>query len=427
MENKIIKLDTPEMEVIEKSRAKQIKDAFDPMVKMLIGFEEKYNIVVSEANEEITKAVTIKAKRLRLDIGKVRIETGKLKDKQKEYIRLEDKAIMGVHNVLVWAVKEKEDKLKEIENFFEIQEQKRLESLQAERAEKLSAYIDDAHDRNLSGMDDDVWNAYFSAKKKEYEDRIEAERIAEEERIERERLVNLAESRNNSIRNYWQFIPEEHTQFELMPEEEWEAFVVDVKSKKEQYDEAQERIRLENARLQKEAAEKESAAKLEAERMSKRSDELNPYIIFIRDYSKMISLPDEDYNKEFSSIKIAAEEHWESERLERLRKAKESEEKEEKERIERERIEEEQRAEKKKREEAEEALRIRVEAEKKEKEQAEAERQAELAKGDAEKVKDLIEYLNASKTKFTFKSAKNKKMYSDVGELIDKVIVYIQK
>ena len=187
MTNEIVKIDAPELKVLEQSKAEQIKKTFEPMAEMLTGFEKDYNELVTDASKEITQNVTARAKRLRLDIGKVRIETGKLKDKQKEYIKLEDKAIMGVHNILVWAVKEKEDKLKEIEKHFEIQEQKRLEQLQADRVEKLSLYVEDAHERDLAKFADDEFEALLVMKKKEQEDRIAAEKKAEQERIAKEK------------------------------------------------------------------------------------------------------------------------------------------------------------------------------------------------------------------------------------------------
>jgi len=176
----LIKIESPELQGIEESKASQIKKTFEPMAKMLSEFEESYNELVIDASEEITQDITIRAKRLRIDIGKVRVETGKLKDKQKEYIKLEDKAIMGVHNILVWAVKEKEDKLKEIEKHFEIQEKKRLEKLQSDRYKKLRLYVEDAHERDLAKFADDEFEALLAIKKKEQEDRIAAEKKAEE-------------------------------------------------------------------------------------------------------------------------------------------------------------------------------------------------------------------------------------------------------
>jgi len=332
MTNKIVKIDAPELKVIEQSKAEQIKKTFEPMAEMLTGFEKSYNELVTDASKEITQEITARAKRLRIDIGKVRIETGKIKDKQKEYIKLEDRAIMGVHNILVWAVKEKEDKLKAIEKHFEIQEQKRLEALQSERVERLSLYVEDAHERDLAKFADDEFEALLAMKKKEQEDRIAAEKKAEEERI----------------------------------------------AKQKAEEEERKRIAAENEKLKKEAEERERLAKIEAERRE------------------------------------------EKERKERAEyEAKLKAEREAKEKIERE--------EKAKREKLEAELKAKEEAERKAKEEEDARFQAELNKGDAEKVKDLITDLEGLKTKYSFKSDKNTKMYEDVSLLIDKVINHIKK
>jgi len=76
---------------------------------------------------------------------------------------------------------------------------------------------------------------------------------------------------------------------------------------------------------------------------------------------------------------------------------------------------------------AEKELQDKKDAELKEAQLAEANKQAELSKGDADKVNDLIAELTSLKTKYSFKSAKNNKMYTDVGALLDKVIAHIQK
>jgi len=381
MTNEIIKIDAPELQGIEQSKAEQIKATFEPMALMLTEFEEAYNSVILEAEKDITKEVTAKAKILRINIGRVRIETEKVRKEQKEEYLRAGKAIDGVSNILKWAVTDKENKLKEIENYFEIQEQKRLEALQAERAEKLSAYVEDAHERDLVKFADDEFEALLSMKKKEQEDRIAAKKKAEEERIAKEKA------------------------------------------------EAEERKRIasENERLKKEAELKE-----------KRNTELRPYIVFIRDYDKMLNMSESDYKKELADIKRGAEEHWEYERKEQIRKAKEEEAEQEKRRkeraeyeakikAEREAKEKIEREEKAKREKLEAELKAKEYAERKAKEEESARLQMELNKGDAEKVKDLIADLEAFKTKYSFKSEKNKKMYSDVGLLIDKVINHIEK
>lgn len=227
MTKELVKIDTPELKVIEKSKAEQIKAAFEPMAKMLSEFEDRYNRLMSIPVDEITVELTQEYKRLRLDVGRVRIDTGKAKDKAKEYLKLEDKAIMGIHNILVWAVKEKEDNLKDRENYFEIQEQKRLEALQLERVEKISPYIEYANERDLTKFAEDEFEALLLMKKKEQEDRIAAEKKAEEERIAKEKAE--AEER--------------------------------------------ERIRKENEQLRKEAEEREKQAKIESEKRAKEERE----------------------------------------------------------------------------------------------------------------------------------------------------------
>lgn len=84
-------------------------------------------------------------------------------------------------------------------------------------------------------------------------------------------------------------------------------------------------------------------------------------------------------------------------------------------------------AEREEKERIENELKAKKEAEQKAIEQAEALKQSELSKGDSDKVKDLINDLTALKTKYSFKSAKNAKMYVQVNELLDKVINHIEK
>lgn len=59
--------------------------------------------------------------------------------------------------------------------------------------------------------------------------------------------------------------------------------------------------------------------------------------------------------------------------------------------------------------------------------EAERQRQAELNKGDEDKMKDLISDITALKTKYNFKSKYNKRMYNDFGYLVDKIINRIKK
>jgi len=323
----LIKLETEELKIIEKSKSEKIRQIFLPMANMLNEFENNFNEIIEDSKKEITSQLISKAKRLRLDIAKVRIETDKKRKEEKEEYLRAGKAIDGVSNIIKWAVVDKENKLKDIETYFERKEQERLEKIDAERQEEIKKYTDDIFPAlYFANMQDDVWNAYLSAKKKEYNDRIEAEKKAEEDRIKKEK----AEA------------------------------------------EEQERIRKENEKLKKEAEERK---KIEAERLKKEAEE-----------------------KKKQEAKLRAE-------------------REEKERIQKEK-------EKIQREKEEQEARIKEE-ERKKAEEEERKIQEELKKGDNEKIKDLINDFIEIKTKYKFKSKKCKKIYSDVNELIDKVINFI--
>lgn len=216
-----------ELKLVDLSKSKQIKETFEPMVKMLESFESKYSELILEAEEGITDDVMTRAKRLRLDISRIRIDADKERKRIKdEYLRA-GKAIDGVNNVLKWAIVEKEEKLKEIEEHFERLHEEHLKALQQERVAALTAYVYDASERELSSMEPDVWDAYLTSKKQEYEDRIEAEKKAEADRI--------------------------------------------AKEKAEQAE--RERIRKENEALKKEAEERERLAKIEANKRAKEDAE----------------------------------------------------------------------------------------------------------------------------------------------------------
>jgi hypothetical protein len=379
--NELVKFDAPELSVIEKSKAEQIKATFEPMAKMLSEFEEKFNEIIKNSEKEVTKEITIKAKRLRIDIGKVRIETDKIrKDQKDEYLRA-GKAIDGVANILKWAVTDKENKLKEIEDYFEIQEKKRLELLQIERVEKLQKYVEDAHERDLSSMDTDVFDIYLAGKKKEFEDKIEAKKKAEQERIENEKLDKLEKSRKIEIAPYNQFMKESYD-LRSMNESDYNDLLSFLNQCKIKHDEEQEKIRLENEKL-KEEAEKQ-AKQLEEER------------------------------KEAIKKQKAIEEQAKKEREEIEHKNK---------------IEDEKQAEllRKQKEEAEKLqaeLQAKKDAELKAEQEKQASIEAEMSKGDNEKFKSLISDISYLKNKYTFKSKKYQTIQNSINDLLEKTVTY---
>lgn len=218
-----------QLKVLGPDRSAQIKAVFDPMVKMLEGFEEAYTELMAE---EQSKNKSFRAKRLRLQIAQVRIEAEKVRKKEKEEYLRAGNAIQGVYNILKFAVTDKEEKLKEVETYYERQEEERIAKLKEEREAQLSEYNFDASGVNVGDMKEDIWNNFLQGVRLNYEAVKEAERKAEEDR----------------------------------------------KKKEEEEKAERARIRLENERLKKEAAEKEKKRlarerKIRAERKKAREKE----------------------------------------------------------------------------------------------------------------------------------------------------------
>ena len=359
----MVTIDAPELSILEGSRAAVVRSTFQPMANMLEKFEESFREIKAEADKEVTEELTKRARRLRIEIGKVRIETEKIRKAEKEQYLRGGKAIDGVSNILKWAITDKEESLKKIESHFEEMEKERLAEVQREREYQLSEFVPDAHERDLSSMDDDVWAAYIATKKQEHADRLAAERQAEEERVAREKAE--AEER--------------------------------------------ERIRLENEQLKQEAAEREKREA--AERKAREAKEAAE--------AKARRAKEAAEEK----ARLAAEAKREAE-LKKEREAHEA--RLAKERAERERVEREEAAKRaeleaklKAKEAAErKAIAEKEAAEKKAREEEEARQQAELSKSDGQKVDDMAAELRDLIRSYEFKSKANKELLGRLQAVI---------
>jgi len=237
------------------------------------------------------------------------------------------------------------------------------------------------------------------------------------ENIEKEKMAKLQAERTAILDEMnAEFIPDNVGE---MTEEVWKGYLrgiqLDQKEKLEEEKKAEaERVELENKKRL----------------LEERKESLMPFHKFV-DYSKLTIDMNE---KEFDALlnkgeKDLAEYEKEQEqiRVDNERLTKEAVERDKKEVAKRKVEDDKLQAQQEKTRKAEEKL----QAQKDKEAQAEQDRQREievdLNKGDADKVKDLVADLEGLKGKYVFKSVKNKKMYSDVGELIDKVIVHINK
>lgn len=309
------------------TKAEKIASNYVPFMNNVTAQMQLLKVLKKGNKEDVAKA-----KRIKLDLGKICSSVTTQKKTDKDGVLLEGRFIDALFNTVNNAARITQGEAQEIEQYFEIQEKERLQKIQDKRIIELSKYVDDVSDRYLADMEEDVWVVYIASKKKDSELLIEAKKQAEIDRISKEK-EEIAERK---------------------------------------------RIKEENEILKKQADEREKEAK----------------ILAIKDAEK----------------RELEQKRHEAELLKERQKAAKIE------GIERE-----------KREKAENELREKQEVEQQKQREEEERAQSELNKGDKDKVVDLKLDLKSLKTKYSFKSKHNKKMYQDVCGLIDKVINHIEK
>jgi len=392
MNTEIVKVNPAEYGV-EETKAAQIAEQFKPMLDKMVELEAEYNQIIVLPIEKETCA---KAKELRNKYVKIRTGTDKIHKEQKAFYLAAGRYIDGWKNAQLFASQGIEKKLEDIEKHYENIEKEKMIALKNERFEILKSVCDNPELYTPELMLQEAFDNLVNGLKLAKQAKIESELKAEAERIERERKDAIGVERRNKIVHLAGLIKDfQFVNFSEMTDEKFNEMFSEAEQRAERIAEQNQRQSEENERLKKEAEEREAAiAKERAEAEATLAEER---------------------------------------RLNTEREAKEKAEREEQARIEREAAEV---AAKKEREEAaaklaaEQAEKQRLENELKAKQQAEqeakdkaaAEEEAKLSMGDAAKYQELINDLEALKSKHTFKSAKFKKAHAQVVELLDKTI-----
>jgi hypothetical protein len=341
-ETRLAKIEPSQLEEVVKNsglaiqEGEEIKKSYLPFLTSLAEIQSQATKINFENPTEIDETI---ARELRLKTVKIRTGSAALKDERKRIYLLRGNLEQDAYNLIKHSCELAEEVFVRVEKAREIAEKKRKELLRAERSELLLKYTEDVSIYPLGEMSEDQFNALFKGIESTYLAKVEAELKAEKERIAKEK-ADAAE---------------------------------------------RERIKQENERLKKEAEIKD-----------KRNAELRPYIIFIRHYDNMISLPEDEYQKELIDIKRAAKEHIEYEKAKADKLRKDQEEKERLAEIERKKQAQILADQKAKADKERAELLAKAEAERKEKERLEAEIKArqeaeEKAKKDEERKKKEAE------------------------------------
>ena len=325
---------------IEETKAQEISKQFKPMLDKMEDLEKSYNKIVKMKHSPEKEA---KAKRLRLDLQSVRTGTASIHKAQKAFYLAGGRFVDAWKNAQLFASQGLEEKLKEIETKTEREEALKREELQLERKILISDYIDEnsLNSLNFGAMDQEVWEAYFTQKKKDFEAIQEAERQAKEK-------AELEEKRQSLLNPYLPF--EGQQTFENLSnfsEKLFNKLLNDAKREKER---AEELKRIEKERslelrqfgnlvnweldfstmsksdyeayfadLQKQSKEIEEKAKQAEkaqENINQRIKELQPFTRFIKDLNKIVNLRKDEYSTKLKEIKAYAKKQEEKEAIE---------------------------------------------------------------------------------------------------------------
>lgn len=180
-ELEIVKID-PKEYGIEETKAADIAAQFKPMLDKMVELEQEFNEVISLPIDDEDTAD--KAKELRLKYVKVRTGTEKIHKEQKAFYLSAGRYVDGWKNAQLFASQGIEEKLKAIEDRKETLLKQKLAALREERERLLLPYeIGDTTALGLGSMSEEVWNNFLIGTKTGYEQRKEAQRIAEEQRL----------------------------------------------------------------------------------------------------------------------------------------------------------------------------------------------------------------------------------------------------
>lgn len=204
-----------------------------------------------------------------------------------------------------------EDNLELIEKHQALKEQKMRDELKSKRISELYEYRDFVPSGiDLGTMSEEEYRKIYNGAKLQFDAKVAEDLRIEEEKLESQRLDKIENSRRLQISPYVQSLSD-FTDLRSMSESEYSGLLESLVTAKKEYDEEQEKIRLENERLVKEAEDKKAEDR-------RRGELLKPLLAFVTDYTEMLLLTKEDFEvklKELNKEKKAQDDFEASEIL----------------------------------------------------------------------------------------------------------------
>lgn len=257
MNTEIVKLNPAEYGLKE-AEVQPIENAFMPKIVERDALKPIYEELITQ---ELTPALCIKAKELRLKLVKVRTGIAEIHKTQKAYFLAAGRFVDAWKNKETLPIEQMEEPLEGIEKHFENLEKERKQKIRDERIAELQKYDTDGTLMMLGEMQDEVWINYLAGVKLQYEAKKEAERKAEEARLAE---IEAEKKRQEEIRLENERLKKEREEFERQAEIERKKQAAELAKKEKERKEAEMKM-LEQAKKDREKIEAERLARGKAE------------------------------------------------------------------------------------------------------------------------------------------------------------------
>lgn len=264
MKNELVVLQPELKEVVKSSNidlttAEKIANNYVPFLTEITRLGEELKGLSKDVPGD-----AVKAKRIRLDLGKLSTPMAEQKKLDKEDVLIRGRYVDALFNTCEGAKLLTQKDAEEIEKHQERLELARKVQLRNNREALLLPYEVDTQYVALAEMTEEQFNSYLATNKLAFETKKEQEKQAEIDRQEAQMKAELEEI------------------------------------------ERQKQAKIEQDKRDAELKELQAKQALR----DKRAEELKPYIVFIRDYNALIELPEKEYKSEFADIKRGAELQW---------------------------------------------------------------------------------------------------------------------
>lgn len=253
MEKQELTLIDPKEFGLEEKKVSSIEASFLPKKVEADGFVQVYEQILTK---EINKDTCKEARELRLKLVKVRTGISDVHKTEKAFYLASGKYVDALKNKLTLPITQMEEKLTEIEKYFENQEKERLQKLRSERESKLGQFGTDTTFIALDLMTDDQFQDLFEKEKLAFDTRKKQEEEAERLALENERLDKLSTERRIECATFINFIPADFD-FRNSSNDDYKETVLKAKELKLADEKEREEQRKELERIKAEQEEKE--------------------------------------------------------------------------------------------------------------------------------------------------------------------------